>query len=509
MRYKDISLRKKILLSNFLMVLIPIIFVCFFLALLLIGFSFITDSPSALVRNVLLNSSNYGPTLLIKGLNDELAENATISSEATKILHVLEDAGLHIFIEDLHTDSIAYHTEGMTTDLMKEEFYEIANSNAYESPYFIWNQEGMAYQAHITNTENHELLVTFSGKGLIFPHDFYSSWEHTKLIIKISILGIGTFMVLFIVVLGAILTKKLSLHILNPLEALNKATREIREGNLYQQISNPNDDEIGELCLNFEAMRLQLIKSEELRQQYEQNRKKLIAGISHDLSSPLTSIQGYVNGLLDGIADTPEKQIHYLHIIQEKTNAMNALVDSLFLLSKLDLGQVPFHNERIHIVDFMQDWYSECPIRYEHADIKFHNLVTNDLCILMDRTYFIRVLDNICQNSIKYRRSSPVHIDVTLEQMNDDIVISLQDDGIGIHQNEADRLFDNFYRSDPARSSKIKGNGLGLSITKQIITQMNGNISASGEINKGLCITIRLPLLKGGMTNEKNTDCGR
>ena len=110
MRYKDISIRKKILLSNFLMVLIPIIFVCFFLSILLLGFSFITHSPSALVRNVLLNSSNYGPTLLIKGLNDELAENPSISSEASRILNVLEEAGLHILIEDADTNSVVYNT---------------------------------------------------------------------------------------------------------------------------------------------------------------------------------------------------------------------------------------------------------------------------------------------------------------------------------------------------------------------------------------------------------------
>ena len=126
-------------------------------------------------------------------------------------------------------------------------------------------------------------------------------------------------------------------------------------------------DEIGELCSNFEAMRKQLIESEKLRSQYDLNRKELIAGISHDLSTPLTSMQGYVNGLLDGIADTPEKQQHYLHIIQEKTNAMNALVESLFLLSKLDLGQVPFHDECVNLADFLQDWYQA--VSYTHLDV--------------------------------------------------------------------------------------------------------------------------------------------
>ena len=159
-------------------------------------------------------------------------------------------------------------------------------------------------------------------------------------------------MVLFIVALGAVLTRKLAQHILIPLYDLNQATSEIRSGNLKQEISVEKEDEIGELCSNFEAMRKQLIESEKLRSQYDLNRKELIAGISHDLSTPLTSMQGYVNGLLDGIADTPEKQQHYLHIIQEKTNAMNALVESLFLLSKLDLGQVPFHDECVNLADF-------------------------------------------------------------------------------------------------------------------------------------------------------------
>ena len=177
---------------------------------------------------------------------------------------------------------------------------------------------------------------------------------------------------------------------------------------------------------------------------------------------------------------------------------MNALVESLFLLSKLDLGQVPFHDECVNLPDFLQDWYQECTSRYDHAVISYQNESGKQLQILMDRKHFIRVLDNLCQNSIKYRRDDPVHIHVTLRCEEESCILTFEDDGQGIDPLEAPRLFDSFYRSDPARSSKVKGNGLGLSITKQIITQMKGTICASGEINKGLCITIRLPLLKGG-----------
>ena len=114
--------------------------------------------------------------------------------------------------------------------------------------------------------------------------------------------------------------------------------------------------------------------------------------------------------------------------------------------------------------------------------------------VLMDRTHFIRVLDNLCQNSIKYRSENPVHIDVTLECDKKECILTFQDNGIGIDPSQAPRLFDSFYRSDPARSSKVKGNGLGLSITKQIITQMKGEI----------CLLYTSPLISILLSTQEN-----
>ena len=279
MRYRDISIRKKILLSNFLMVLIPIIFVCFILFSLLLGFSFVTHSPAALIRNVLLNTSNYGPTLLIKTMNDELAGSEHITDEAKRILAQLEKSGLHIFVEEAHDQKaeVLYHSSGVNRKSMQKEFESIAETKQYELPYIIWNANGMAYQAELKNAADKTLRITFSGKDLTFPQDSYESWEHTKLMIKITIVATGVFMVLFIVALGAVLTRKLAQHILIPLYDLNQATSEIRSGNLKQEISVEKEDEIGELCSNFEAMRKQLIESEKLRSQYDLNRKELIA----------------------------------------------------------------------------------------------------------------------------------------------------------------------------------------------------------------------------------------
>lgn len=500
MRYRNISIRKKILLSNFLMVLIPIIFVCFILFSLLLGFSFLTNSPSIVIRNVLLNSSNYGPTLLIKSMNDELAENSNLTDQARSIFHQLEKAGLHILIEKDANEAVLYQTKGYDKARMQKEFQTIARTDAYTLPYILWNQEGMAYQASIENRDGSRLRVTFSGTSLKLPVDSYQSWEHTKMLIKLMIVGTAVFMVFFIVALGAILTKKLSIHILKPLHELNTATRAIKEGKLDSALTTSKEDEIGELCRNFEAMRQQLIASQQLQQQYDHNRKELIAGISHDLSTPLTCIQGYVNGLQDGIANTPEKQQHYLSIIQDQTQAMTALVDSLFLLSKLDLGQEPFQMEEVVLSAFIRDWYEEHVLLQDRQDVHLTLKDTSDATcrVRMDRSHFLRVLDNLYQNSIKYKKADIVHIEVAITQTKDSCILRFMDDGIGVSEEEAARLFDSFYRSDPARSSKIKGNGLGLSIARQIITQMEGVIEAHGRTPHGLCITITLPIIQGG-----------
>lgn len=496
MKYKDISIRKKILLSNFLMVLIPIIFVCFILFSLLLGFSFLTNSPSAMIRNVLLNSSNYGPTLLIKSMNDELASSTTINNEVKAIFNQLENINLHILVED--DNNVLYLSDGVTKQDIQKEFEKIADSKTFEDPYILWNKKGMAYKATLHNENDKAVHVTFTGVGLSMPTNSHESWENTKLMIKIGIVGTGVFMVLLIVLLGAILTKRLSKHILIPLYELQNATNEIKKGNLHIPLEAKTADEFGDVCQNFESMRLQLIESDDMQKRYEENRKELIAGISHDLSTPLTSIQGYVNGLMDGIANTPEKQLHYLQIIQDKTNSMNTLVESLFLLSKLDLKQEPFHDEKINLAAFMKDWFEDCALKYkeQHLLLSFHTDSKTSIWIVFDRIHFTRVLDNLCQNSIKYKKGDVVHMHIHLTTENQTCTLCFQDDGSGIQREEAVKLFDRFYRGDPARSSRIKGNGLGLSITKHIIEHMHGSIWAEGEQGVGLCIIIKLPLIQ-------------
>ena len=494
MRYKDISIHKKILLTNFLMILIPVLFVCLILAVLLLGFSTLTDN-SSLIRNVLLNSSNYGPTLLIKSLNDELSDRTSIDQNIIQIFQELEKNNLHIMITKEH--ELLYISEGYTKTSLNKEFMEIAQTDNYKIPYIIWNQNGMAYASSLKNKQNETWTIMFSGTHLKLPKDSYESWEGTKLKIKVGILGTGFFMIVFILLLGIILTKRLSYHILKPLSQLQRATDDIKHGNLETSIIPQSSDEFGMLCENFETMREQLVESEKQQERYEQQRKELIAGISHDLSTPLTSIQGYVSALSDGIADTPEKQRHYLEVIKSKTSQMNDLVDSLFLLSKLDMEEEPIHFKVIHLNDYLMDWYEEEKDHlYERSLCLIYECDESDILVNMDPAQFIRVLNNLCENSIKYKKEDVVHLNVSLSREKESCLLRFQDDGQGASQEDVEHLFERFYRADRARSSKIKGNGLGLAITRHIIEQMNGTIWAQGKPQEGLCVFIRLPLAK-------------
>lgn len=492
MNFKNISLRKRILISNFMMVLVPIIFVFMILFIILMSFTLFTNSSSMLIRNILLNSSNYGPTLLIRSLNDELAKGVPLQEDAYTMIHKLEELGVSFLIQTPHQHLYATNDQDLAD--FQQAFFQIAQTENYASPYFIWNQNGMAYCDTITSVNNDKIELTFIGDELIFPQSSYTTWEHTKQIIKIGIVSAGIIMISFIIILGSILTHKLTKHIFKPIRDLTKATKEIGIGNLEYTLHTEATDEIHELCQNFEAMRLQLLENSTLKERYDNNRKELIAGISHDLNTPLTSIQGYVNGLMDGIADTPEKQCRYLSIIQEETKRMNELVDSLFLFSKLDIGQEAFHDVTLDLCEYMNEWYLDHQSQWNTMNIHVHlQLLVPTVLVHVDAQHFHRVLNNIVQNSWKYRKSDTANIDIVIKIENKQCIISLQDDGIGIAKEDADKLFTSFYRSDPSRS-KAKGNGLGLAIAKQIITHSKGTIKAQGSLNQGLLIIIQLPI---------------
>lgn len=313
----------------------------------------------------------------------------------------------------------------------------------------------------------------------------------------------GIIFVLSFVTANLILSFHFSQRIVSPLNNLQQAAAKIALGNLDEEIVEEGDQEIRELCRDMELMRLKLKSSVHTQFKYEDNRKMLISSISHDLKTPVTSIKGYVEGILDGVAATPEKKEKYLRTIYRKAQQIDIMIDDLLLYAKLDMNQIPFNLELTDIAEFLSDGLqeSEPEMARDHIQFQWHNQLSGKWEIPLDRERMMRVIMNILDNSRKYMNKEKGRIEVTLRETLTSIIIEIQDNGAGIPEEELSQIFERFYRSDAARS-EIKGSGLGLAIARQIIEGHEGRIWAISHKNQGTSILISLPKGKGRVSDE-------
>lgn len=314
--------------------------------------------------------------------------------------------------------------------------------------------------------------------------------------------------ILVIVATAVILVGWLYLSILRPLNALRSATRQIQEGNLDFSLQDSiSDDEIGQLCEDFEEMRMHLKEEIEVRIQYEQELRELISNISHDIKTPLTAIKGYAEGLIDGVADTPEKQEKYLKTIYAKANDMSALVDELSFYAKIDTNTMPYHFERVRVNDYFADCAEEHVDELELINIhmEFLSNVRAETEVMADREQLHRVMSNLIGNAVKYRgEKEEGSIKIQLWEEDAFVRVEVRDTGQGIAEKDLPNIFDRFYRADASRNSKQGGTGLGLAIVKKIIAEHGGEIYAESQMGEGTGIIFTLKKVeaaekKGGL----------
>jgi histidine kinase len=245
-------------------------------------------------------------------------------------------------------------------------------------------------------------------------------------------------------------------------------------------------------------MRVQLKEAQEERELYENNRKEFVASISHDLKTPLTSIKGYVKGVLDGVANTPEKANSYMETIYRKADDMDHLIDELFLYSKLDLQRVPFTFESIDLDSYFHDFLEELRFHTELNDVQISYSANpkGTYLIRADRMNLGRVVSNIIQNSLKYMDKEHKEIQVSLQSESDRVIVKITDNGMGITEQAIPYIFNSFYRTDLSRNSSTGGSGLGLAIVKRIIDEHNGDIWAESKLGEGTSISFTLQKTK-------------
>ncbi len=302
---------------------------------------------------------------------------------------------------------------------------------------------------------------------------------------------------------NGLLSYFVSRSILKPVKKLNEAALNISEGNLDFQITPLNNDELGKLAIRFEEMRKNLKHASDVQKKYENNRKELIANISHDLKTPITSIKGYVEGIRDGVANSPEKLDRYLQTIYTKTIDMDHLINELFLFSKLDLNRIPFDLEEVDLHNYLVDIIEELQFDLEKENISVlyeNKMETKHTTVLLDREQLKRAFTNIVQNSLKYMDKEHKQLEVSLNEQKDFILVKIKDNGIGIINEAVPYIFDRFYRADPSRNASTGGTGLGLAITKLIVEEHGGEIWAESKLGEQTIIQFTL---KKGPANKE------
>ncbi|MFL0490414.1 MULTISPECIES: HAMP domain-containing sensor histidine kinase [Bacillus] len=300
-------------------------------------------------------------------------------------------------------------------------------------------------------------------------------------------------LLLLAILLIGLLSYLVSRSVIKPIFVLKDATEKIKEGNLDFQIPVTSHDEIGQLNQGFEEMRKKLKESIEMQTQYEENRKELISNISHDLKTPITSIIGYVEGIKDGVANTPEKMDKYLTTIHTKARHMDTLIDELFLFSKLDLNRVPFQFETVELNMFMQELIEEMQMDLSKEGIEINlQLHASPLYVTADCEKINRVISNLIHNSVKYMDKEEKKITVTVSSGQNKVIVKVMDNGSGIESDTLPYIFERFYRAEQSRNSSTGGSGLGLAIAKQIVEEHGGDIWAESKLGEGTSIFFSL-----------------
>ena len=286
------------------------------------------------------------------------------------------------------------------------------------------------------------------------------------------------------------LTNWISRGVFTPINHLNIAMQNIAEGNLEYMLPDKGDGEIGELYRNYEDMRLRLKESTDEKILAEKQNKELVSNISHDLKTPITSIKGYVEGIMDGVADTPEKMDKYIRTIYNKANDMDRLINELTVYSGIDSNRIPYHFHRINVSEYFGDCIEEVGLDLESKNIElnYSNLAPPDTLVIADPEQLKRVINNIIGNSIKYLDKPKGEIDIRILDEVDAIRVEIEDNGKGIAAKDLPKIFERFYRTDASRNSSQGGSGIGLSIVKKIIEDHGGYIWATSKEGDGTCM---------------------
>lgn len=285
------------------------------------------------------------------------------------------------------------------------------------------------------------------------------------------------------------LTNALFAHIRTPLETLVQGVQRIRDGDLDTPIGYDTPDEFRPACDAVDEMAARLKESLIQQQKEQQKKQELIAGMSHDLKSPLTTIRAYTEALLEGVAPDEAARQRYLQTIYARETDLEALVNRLFELAKLGVSEYPVRLCALPLRETLRSILEDCD--HEGMIVVYDEVA--DCTVMADRELLGRILHNLVDNSRKYGADA---LSFGSEQREGMAVLWMEDNGPGVPEDQLEKLFEPFYRGDAARTKPGAGSGLGLAVVRRSAQQMGGNVRAENASGGGLRMILTLPLAK-------------
>lgn len=286
-------------------------------------------------------------------------------------------------------------------------------------------------------------------------------------------------------VLALLLAIWMAHWVTNPLQRMTKSAKALAAGK-HEPILVEGPAEVKEFARSFNEMSARV-------QTTQQSQRELVANVSHDLKTPLTSIQGFAQAILDGTANTPEKLSQAAGVIYTEADRMHRMVLDLLELARMDAGIADFKRQHVDLANLLKGLAEKLSPQANQAQVNLRSEIEALPIITGDEDRLVQAFTNLVDNAIKF---TPAHGEIVLRgiQNTGQVEVSISDTGSGIPDEDLPHIFDRFYQADKSRSPGRRGSGLGLSITSEIIRAHRGTITALSLPSKGSTFIVTLPI---------------
>lgn len=422
----------------------------------------ISDSSTLVNNNLILGQSNFLQTVM-----------STISKSINASIFITNNTGLTQLCSE---GANCVHDRAKIPDsIMKSaltgEYFETSNlGGIYKNNYY---------------TVGVPIIVNSNGQNIAVGVAFVSSEassisDFTANITKIFFFAaIATFAIVFCMV------GLYTYNMVRPLRQMAQAAKSFGAGDFSSRVPVTSQDEIGQLAIAFNNMADSLATS-------EGTRRSFIANVSHELKTPMTTIAGFIDGILDGTIP-PERQGYYLNIVSTEVRRLSRLVQSMLALSRIDSGELRMNKQRFDLTNILNSTLLTFEQKIGDRNIRVEGLEEADTIFVDgDPDMIHQVVYNLIENAVKFTNEGG-YIRISLSDAPDRTTLEIRNSGQGIQPDELPHIFERFYKTDKSRSKDKNGMGLGLYIVKTILRLHGGDITAASETGSYCSFTLWLP----------------